>query len=373
MAKKKSRSANVARKREKRNRDRKNRNRQIAAEKHRRPSYGKMDEERLHNCLIKSRELLNEPEFENVHFDIDMMFDEIYRLINQNDFIMVPKPRVLPITEHVDLQEEEPYFINSDSDDPEEICEMFRTDVLPRLISPKFMRALLSALSECENRFLRIGDRERAEVAFVTHTLFEVVPNHILVEHPLIIDIGLKTMQFLVDAPPSFNEDSSRVRYILTDVLGTESSEFQEGNISNILSDGIVGEKSFTQNETHQEPETQQSVNESDIPPPISKPLPSPDTLPAKALYKNFDGMAIKNVLKEWQNESLEKETETQLDLFNENQELYITITENRIQLHAHSDEKLSSAMKELEAYCQSGIMYLAKTIEEGGIPDATE
>ena len=104
---------------------------------------------------------------------------------------------------------------------------------------------------------------------------------------------------------------------------------------------------------------------------PIS--LPSPDTLPAKALYKNFDGLAIKDVLKEWQTETIEKETNTQLDLFNEEQALYITVTENRVQLHTHSAEELIVAMKSLEAHCESGLMYLAKTIDEGGRPDATE
>ena len=47
MAKKKSRSANVARKREKRNRDRKFKNKQLAVEKQRKVPYRMMDEERF--------------------------------------------------------------------------------------------------------------------------------------------------------------------------------------------------------------------------------------------------------------------------------------------------------------------------------------
>ena len=73
MAKKKGRrTTNVARKREKRNRDRKTRQKQLALEKQRRLPHEKSEEEHLHACISQSRELLNEPEFEGVHFDPDI-------------------------------------------------------------------------------------------------------------------------------------------------------------------------------------------------------------------------------------------------------------------------------------------------------------
>lgn len=378
MAKKKSRSANVARKREKRNRDRKSRSKQLAAEKQRKQSYGKMNEERLHNCLIKSRDLINEPEFEEVHFDIDLMYEELFTLLrNHNDmetsgFDINVTPKIIGV-ETEELNPVHMPFTPSEIPEFNVLCEKFRTDVLRRLINPKFMRDLQSALTACEKRFKQNGDREMAEVAHVSHTLFEVVPQHVLIEHPLIIDIGLKTMQYMVDEPLSMKENETRVRDIVSGMLETETAEYQEGELSIIISDAIVQEPPFSEVPTQPDTdgtllteEKKQSAFEQNT-------LPSPDTLPAKALYKNFDGMAIKNVLKEWQNDSLENESETQLDLFYEDMELYITITENRIQLHAHSAAKLDVAMEQLEEYCQSGIMYLAKTIEEGGNLDATE
>lgn len=373
MAKKKSRSANVARKREKRNRDRKSRSKQLAAEKQRKQSYGKMNEERLRTCLIKSRALINEPEFEEVHFDIDMMYEELFTLLRDNGETESPASDLIVEPKIIGVDTEKSDFVDIEEPEFNVLCEKFRTDVLRRLINPKFMRVLQSALSACEKRFKQIGDRERAEVAHVSHSLFEVVPQHILVEHPLIIDIGLKTMQYLVDEPPSMKENESRVRDIVSSMLETESAEYQEGELSTIISDAIVHEPPFSEvpaqperDDTILATENNQSVSEQDS-------LPSPDTLPAKALYKNFDGMAIKNVLKEWQNDSLENESDTQLDLFYEDKELYITVTENRIQLHAQTAAKLDVAMEQLEEYCQTGIMYLAKTIEEGGNLDATE
>ena len=373
MAKKKSRSANVARKREKRNRDRKSRNKQLAAVKQRKQSYGKMNEERLRTCLIKSRDLINEPEFEDVHFDIDLMYEELFTLLRDNDDHETSSSDAIVELKIIGVETEQPSLVENELPGFNDLCEKFRTDVLRRLINPKFMRTLQTALSACEKRFRQIGDRDRAEVAYVSHTLFEVVPQHILVEHPLIIDIGLKTMQFMVDEPLSMKENESHVRNIVSGILETETTEYQEGEFSNIISDTIVQEPPFSEVTEPPEPDSTMSTIETNLPIPELNSLPSPDTLPAKALYKNFDGMAIKNVLKEWQNDSLENESDTQLDLFYEDKELYITITENRIQLHAQSAAKLDVAMEQLEEYCQSGIMYLAKTIEEGGNIDATE
>jgi hypothetical protein len=349
MAKKKGRSANVARKREKRNRDRKSRHKQLAVEKQRRLPYGKMDEERLHTCLMKSQDLLEEPELERLHFDLDLVYDEIIQFLSDNK------------TQHP-LQ------------DSDENFEKFRTEVLPRLITPKFMRTLISALTACENRLRRTGERDLADVAFVTQSLFEVAPPDIFAEHPLIHGIVMQTLCLLIEEPPSPNEEHPIVRNILSDVLENRDSESQqEAILSNMFSDSIAKEPSFANVES-QPIDMPDTLPIPIVPEPaVSQPAPSPDSLPAKALYKNFDGLAIKEVLKTWQGQTLEKETATQLDFFNVDQELYITVTENRVQLHAHSEAKLNTAMEELESHCQSALMYLAKTYEEGGKTDGTE
>ena len=72
MAKKKSRSANVARKREKRNRRQKSKQKQLASGKQKKVHYGKLDEEGLFNMLMSSRGFCEEPEFENIHFDLEL-------------------------------------------------------------------------------------------------------------------------------------------------------------------------------------------------------------------------------------------------------------------------------------------------------------
>ena len=369
MAKKKSRSANVARKREKRNRDRKFKNKQLAVEKQRKVPYRMMDEERLHACLMKSRELLDEPEFEKVHFDIDLMYTELVELLGDKQDTSILEIQVQLQSESLEESDDRQYLNSNDeqstSPNSDEICERFRTEVLLSLITPKFLRILFSALTACENRLNRTGDRDLAEVAFVAQSLFEIVPPDIFVEHPLIQDIGIRTLHLLTEQPPPFYEEYPVVRSILADVLDTDNTEYQEEKLSSMLSDTIVEEPSLAEVEAPQVANIP-PANLTKPPPIISQPIPSPDSLPAKAIYKNFDGLAIREVLKEWQGDTLEKETKTQLEYFNHDQELYITVTENRVQLHTHSEEKLTEAMEELETHCQSALMYLAKTYDEG-------
>ncbi|MDE0484981.1 MAG: hypothetical protein OXI67_20595 [Candidatus Poribacteria bacterium] len=364
MAKKKSRSANVARKREKRNRDRKSRNKQLAVEKQRRLPYEKMDEERLFTYLIKSRDLLEEPELERLHFDLDLMYDEVVMFLRENK---VSIKHQFPANDELDTLEVNDHtqvLKNNKIQDSDEVCEEFRTEILPRLITPQFRQTLSSALTACENRLLRIGKRDLAEVAFVTQSLFEVAPPEIFVEHPLIQGIVMQTLCLLVEQPPSSDEEEHPVvRSVLSEVLENKDSESRQGEmLPHIFSEAITNEANIANVES-------QSIDTSDaLPVPIAPELvPSPDSLPAKALYKNFDGLAIKEVLKKWQGSTLEKETATQLDYFNEDQEFFITVTENRLQLHAHSEAELTVAMEALESHCQSALMYLAKTYEEGG------
>jgi hypothetical protein len=109
----------------------------------------------------------------------------------------------------------------------------------------------------------------------------------------------------------------------------------------------------------------------------IAIPPVSPDELPARALYKNFNGLAIKESFEERRddpslqerlaNYALVNESEEQVEFVDVENERYITVTEERLQLHARSEAELTIAMSEIEAQCTSAVMYLAKTIEERG------
>ena len=103
----------------------------------------------------------------------------------------------------------------------------------------------------------------------------------------------------------------------------------------------------------------------------------SPDELPARALYKNFNGLAIKESFKGatddgslqegLANYTLVSENERQIEFVDGENGRYITVTEDRLQLHARSEAELATAMAEVESHCTSAVMYLAKTVEERG------
>lgn len=370
MAKKKSRSANVARKREKRNRDRKSKSKQIAIEKQRKLPVEKMDEERLQACLLKSYDLIDEPEFETVHFDLDLMYTVVLELINGtnvNEISELP-PVIEPEPQKKDQPDKHSQLLTQDS---EEIYELFRTDVLSRLITPQFMKVLFSALNACETRYRRTGNYERAEVVLVARSLFEIVPPDLFAGHQLIQALGIQSLQLLVEQGIHIKEEQHTVREIISDVLDSDNSETrQENTNTQIYSHALSKQNSISEKPSQAYNSTETSVAGE---PEISLNIPSPDSLPAKAIYQNFDGFEIKEILKGWTRLTPEKENTTQLDFFDEVHELYITVTENRVKLHALNDEVLQNGMDELESHCQSALMYLAKTFEEGGKSDGTE
>ena len=402
MAKKKGRrSINVARKREKRNRDRKFRQKQLAVEKQRRLPYEKSEEEHLHACISQSRKLLNEPELEGVLFDFELMYTRVTEVL---DNYQADKTNALTaefeedlihltnVTEEATSEEE----LNP-LPEAERACEHFRLEVLPHLVTPDFMQQLVQALTACEKRLKLIGNRELAEVAFVTRSLFEAAPSEILAFHPMIQTIGIETLRILVEEPDMIIDRREEVKEILSDVLEYKESEAYQSQPISVFSDTAKNQ------EHHKEKDTESNLTEPASPhfdtvntaitdpAPLSDPVDlsgtptseiaippvSPDELPARALYKNFNGLAIKESFEERRddpslqeglaNYTLVNESEEQVEFVDVENERYITVTEERLQLHARSEAELTIAMAEIEAQCTSAVMYLAKTIEERG------
>lgn len=414
MAKKKGRrSLNVARKREKRNRDRKFRQKQLAIEKQRRLPYEKSEEEHLHACISQSRKLLDEPEFEGILFDFELMYtqvtevldthqtDETNALTNESEEALT---HLTPTVTEDTTSEEEPNSLS----EAERACEHFRLEVLPHLVTPDFMQQLVQALTACEKRLKFTGNRELAEVAYVTRSLFEAAPAEILTFHPMIQTIGIETLRILVEEPNIVIDRREEVKEIFSNVLEYEDSETYESQPISVFSD--AGQNSARDKEDDSEPASTEPVSldldttntedtaiEQVLPSPtedsalspkssefsdtptsaIEIPTVSPDELPARALYKNFNGLAIKKSFEERTDETslqeglinyaLVNESEEQVEFVDAENQRYITVTEERLQLHARTAAELTIAMAEVEAQCTSAVMYLAKTIEERG------
>ena len=78
---------------------------------------------------------------------------------------------------------------------------IFDLKCLPHLVTPDFMQQLGKTLTACEKRLKLTGNRELAEVAYVTRSLFEAAPSEILVFHPMMQAIGIETLRILVEEP----------------------------------------------------------------------------------------------------------------------------------------------------------------------------
>ena len=401
MAKKKGRrSLNVARKREKRNRDRKFRQKQLAIEKQRRLPYEKSEEEHLHACISQSRKLLDEPEFEGILFDFELMYTQVKEVLDNhqadetNALTDVSEENLIHLTTNI---------TEDATSEAERACEHFRLEILPHLVTPDFMQQLVQALTACEKRLKLTGNRELAEVAYVTRSLFEAAPAEILTFHPMIQTIGIETLRILVEEPNIVIDRREEVKEIFSNVLEYGDSETYESQPIPVFSDAdqnLERHKEVNSESTTIEPvsldldtvNTEKTYIEQVLPSPtedstsppepsefsdtptseIEIPMVSPDELPARALYKNFNGLAIKQSFEERTDDTsshyaLVNESEEQVEFVDAENQRYITVTEERLQLHARSAAELTVAMAEVEAQCTSSVMYLAKTIEERG------
>lgn len=412
MAKKKGRrSVNVARKREKRNRDRKFRQKKLAIEKQRKLPYEKSEEEHLHACISQSRALLDEPELEGVLFDFELMYTQVTKVLDNYDADEIGKEE--PEENAIDLTNTVNEAVVTDEElnalpEAERTCEHFRLKVLPHLVTPEFMQQLRQSLTACETRLKVIGNRELAEVAYVTRSLFDAAPPDILSFHPMIQAIGIETLRILVEEPDMIIDRYEEVKEILSSVLEHEDSETYQSESIPAFSDAErnleLPKKADTEFVVTEAPPPHLKLintEATDIepvfstPPDNTLPIPnpsevtdiltpetpipsiSPDELPARALYKNFNGLEIIETFKEQTdnaslqegltNYALVNESDEQVEFVDVENERYITVTEERLQLHARSEAELTIAMAEVETQCTSAVMYLAKTIEERG------
>ena len=192
------------------------------------------------------------------------------------------------------------------------------------------MRHLGQALTACETRLKLTGNRNLAEVAYVTRTLFEAAPPEILAFHPMLQTIGIETLRVLVEEQDLIMEWRDDVKEILSDVLEHEDLEAAASQHISVFSDTGIDDSTRQENEgvetTLSYLDATEIKGETDIalavpdseglaadatteiglePTDVQSPdtsLPaarqplclSPDELPARALYKNFTGLAIK-------------------------------------------------------------------------------
>ena len=353
MAKKrKNRHLNIARKREKRRQNQKFKRKQLAFQKQRALQTVKSDEELLQDKIADSKLLLAEPEFENITFDPDLLQQKTQEALESDLFVSGG-------------EENEESTPEEDKEGPEHISEVFRFEVLPHLITVEFSNAMSYALKACETRFKRMGYREKAEVALVAKSLFEYADPETLAFHPLIFGICARTLEEILADPEPVPDT---VTSVLSDVLKVDplaESEDQPEPPKD-PDDAQEAVDSVSEPVAVPEPEDDQTT-ETEIVPPAPEVVPEvvPETLRAKALYKNADGLEIRKAIEIGDGYRIVQEVDSQVELAHTDGQRYITLTTDRLLLQCASKELLDAAMKEVEVLCDDALFYLARTFDD--------
>ena len=348
MAKKrKNRHLNIARKRAKRQQNQKSKRKQLAIQKQRALQAAKSDEELLQDKIVNSRLLLDEPEFEKITFDQNLLRQKTVEAFEAGSFT----PEVQGSEKATPEGEE----------GPETISDIFRFEVLRHLITVEFINAVSYALKACETRLKRIGSREKAEIAFVARSLFEYADPETLAFHPLIFNICARTLkQILADPQPEPDAITGVLSDVFEDSQSTETEDQPE-----TLTDSDEDKEavdSVSEPVLILEPEEERTAKSE-----TTSPVPEilPETLKAKALYKNADGLEIRNTIEFGNGYRVVQDTNSQVEFAHTDGQRYITLTMNRLLLQCPSKELLDVAMAEVEALCDDALFYLARTVDD--------
>ncbi len=346
MAKKKNRSANIARKRAKRKQDQKSRRKYLAVQKQRRLHDEKSDEERLHEMILKSRLLVDEPELLALTFDTNLMEERLLAVLESGS------PSV---EEAIDPDESGDDSRDEIEGEDETVSEQFRQKVLPQFLTPEFLHEVTRALTACETRLNRTGQQRRAEIALVARSIFELAEPQVLVYHPLVLRITARTLEQLLDQPGQLSEDIQRdfVQEVISDMrnLGPPQEDIEP-------QDGAVGTAHTDDSNVSEDPDD--TIEEEVFVPDISS-----EELPARALYQNSDIVRTRQVIEAWDGYRLVNDSTEQVEFLQADLKRYITLSSNRLLLQCTSMTDLETAMTEVENQCEPDLIYLAKTLVE--------
>ena len=345
--KKKNRRLNIARKRAKRQQNQKFKRKQLAIQKQRALQAAKSNEELLQDKIANSKLLLDESEFANITFDPDLLQQKTVEAFEAGAF-----------TSEVEGSEE---ATPEGEEGPESISDIFRFEVLRHLITVEFINTMSYALKACETRLKRMGDREKAEIAFVARSLFEYAEPETLAFHPLIFKICARTLKQILADPQAVPDT---ITGVLSDVFEESQSVEAEDQPETPEDSGEDEETidSADQSVLILEPEEDQTPQPETAPP---VPEISPETLKAKALYKNADGLEIRNAIEFGNGYRVVQDTDLQVEFAHTDGQRYITLTMNRLLLQCASKELLDTAMGEVETLCNDALFYLARMVDD--------
>ena len=296
--------------------------------------------------ILQSRQLVNEPEFRSITFDVNLMEERVLEMLELNP------PNEEDAIDTDSFENDELFGFR---DEDESLIDQFRHEVLQRFLTPEFLHKITHALSACETRLNRIGQQRKAEIALVARSLFEIAEPQVLVLHPLILGVTAATLNRLLSQSERLTEPDQRefVQEVISDMrtLGAaeEDVEIRDDEIDEEYTDDSDAATNLDD-----------EVEEETFVPNISS-----EELPARALYQSSDALKTRQIVEARDGYKLVSDTTEQVEFLQPDLKRYITLTPNRLLLHCTSMTDLEIAMTELEKQCETELIYLAKTLVE--------
>ena len=291
--------------------------------------YNQSKEERdssdlMEDQVFQSTLLIKEPELAKLAFDLDQMRASLVDFIDQNPNCQLNDR----ITAH------------RSTDQLSGLVAYFTTDLLSQLLTDEFIDQIVRSLKACETRLKMVGRAKSSEVALVTRSLISISNQKDLLDHPLVLRLAFASLGQLI-----LEFDDAKYRFSFCGLL------FELLEASQMLADFVGDEQAFESKYYDQKPKP--NLTEIDL-----------LTLPAKALFKNFDAPHVASTIQEEDDFFQVEDPKSKFRKFIcQDSELYLEVDRDRLRLHASSMDNLNDNMQRMEKLCGEKIFFLAKTL----------
>ena len=292
--------------------------------------YNQSKEERESSDLIEdqvfqSTLLAKEPELAKLAFNLDQMQVSLVDFIDQNP----------------NCQLNERITVHCSTDQLSGLVTYFTTDLLSQLLTDEFIDQIVRSLKACETRLKMVGRAKSSEVALVTRSLISISDQKALLDHPLVLRLAFVSLDQLI-----LELDNEKYRFTFCGLL------FELLKANQMLADFVGDEQAFESKYYNQKPKS--NLTEIDL-----------LTLPAKALFKNFDAPHVASTIQKEDNFFQVEDPKSKFRKFIcQDSELYLEISRDRLCLHSSSMDNLNDSIQMMEKLCGEKIFFLAKILD---------
>lgn len=281
----------------------------------------------IQDRIQQSFELANEPELLDLAFSPDLVQSRIVSFLDQ-------RPDCV-IEERTDVAR-----------DPEKLADLityFSSTLLSDLLTGDFTCQMSRALRACETRMKMVGQKNKSEAALITRSLIDISDQETLQEHPLILRIAFMALDQAI-----LERENRSYQLTFCGLL------FELLDANEMMEDFVGGEQGFYTRYYDNSKSTTRAI-EIDL-----------ASLPARALYKNFDPQKVYITLQENTDFCpVEDQEPTCHKFISDDPHLYLEVDQERLRLHASSMDSLDASMEAIEDLCGDQIFFLAKRLDQ--------